>query len=333
MLFSIIVPIYNVGPHLPSCLESISSQSFRDFEVVLVNDGSTDNSLALCEEYQRTSENPVLIVDQENSGLLLARRAGIEAANGDYIISLDGDDGLRGDALEIISNILDASNADVICFGFSRSKDFSSNMPLPLAENRIYSASETRRLFCANNKMNSMWSKAIRSNCVGKDVDFRTYGRLNLGEDAIQSALVYDRIRSLAYIDMPLYYYRQNTQSISTNLGWSYLDDVERVHECLYEWAESWQTIDNDNEYLDLLIARCMEEIVHFLLHFEEESRGDLANAINSVRHTKAVRSYSSGYGERSIKRRHTRIISKLLINGNNKALQVLLQAYRKLGV
>ena len=333
MLFSIIVPIYNVGQHLPYCLETIMKQSFGDYEVVLVNDGSTDNSLALCKEFQQNSDNHVLIIDQENSGLLLARRAGIEAADGDYIISLDGDDGLRYDALGIISRKLDECNADVICFGFSRSKDFSSNMPLPLAKDRIYSASETRRLFCATNKMNSMWSKAIRSNCVGKDVDFRTYGRLNLGEDAIQSALVYDRLRSLAYIDMPLYYYRQNTHSISANLGWSYLDDVERVHECLFDWIESWQTIDHNNEYSDLLTARCLEEIVHFLLHFEEESSEDLVDAINAAKETKAVIGYSSGCGKKSIKRRHTRIISKLLINGNNKALQVLLQAYRRLGL
>lgn len=333
MLFSIIVPIYNVGQHLPFCLESIANQSFSDFEVVLVNDGSTDNSLELCEAFQRTSAIPVIIVDQENSGLLMARRAGIEAANGDYIISLDGDDGLRSDALAVINSRLDACNADVICFGFSRSEDFGPNMPLPLAENRVYSASEIRRLFCDTNKMNPMCFKAIRSNCVGKDVDFRSYGRLNLGEDAIQSALVYDRIGSLAYIDMPLYFYRQNSLSISANLGWSYLADVERVHKCLFKWIEIWQTIDHDDEYPDLFTARCMDEVVHFLIHFEEESRDDLADAIDAVKQTKAMRSYSAGYGKRRIKRRHTRVISKLLADGNDKVLQVLLQAYRKLGV
>jgi len=138
----------------------------------------------------------------------------------------------------------------------------------------------------------------------------------------------------LAYIDIPLYYYRQNTTSISANLGWSYLNDAERVHECLFDWVESWQTIDQDNECFDLLTARCMEEIVHFLLHFEEEeSRGDLVDAINAVMQTKALQSYSSGYGEKSIKRRHTRIISRLLRNGNTKALHVLLQAYKRLGI
>lgn len=84
MRFSIIIPVYNVEEYLGQCLDSIAHQDYSDYEVVIVDDGSTDGSASIYERFAAEADVPVRIVKQENKGLLLARRAGIKAANGDY---------------------------------------------------------------------------------------------------------------------------------------------------------------------------------------------------------------------------------------------------------
>ena len=84
MRFSVIVPVYNVEEYLGECLDSIALQDYSDYEVVIVDDGSTDGSAAIYERFAEESDVPVRIVKQENKGLLQARRAGIKAASGDY---------------------------------------------------------------------------------------------------------------------------------------------------------------------------------------------------------------------------------------------------------
>ena len=84
MRFSIIIPVYNVEEYLGQCLDSIAHQDYSDYEVVIVVDGSTDGSASIYERFAAEADVPVRIVKQENKGLLLARRAGIKAANGDY---------------------------------------------------------------------------------------------------------------------------------------------------------------------------------------------------------------------------------------------------------
>lgn len=91
MLFSIIVPVYKVEKYLRECVDSILSQSFSDFELILVDDGSPDNCPAICDKYSERNSN-VIVIHKKNGGLADARNAGIEKANGDYLIFIDSDD-------------------------------------------------------------------------------------------------------------------------------------------------------------------------------------------------------------------------------------------------
>lgn len=117
MKFSIIIPVYNVAKYLPACLDSIMEQSFADFEVICVNDGSTDDSLVVLEEY--AAKFPQLrIVNQENAGTAAARNHGVMEAKGDYVWFVDSDDWVETDALQILSqNITDE---DMLCFSGRR---------------------------------------------------------------------------------------------------------------------------------------------------------------------------------------------------------------------
>lgn len=132
MKFSIIIPVFNVAQYLCDCLDSVLDQTFPDFEAICVNDGSTDNSLEILEEYQKKDPR-IKVICQENQGLSGARNTGIKAAQGEYLFFLDSDDWLAKNALEILSNNINVQ--DLLCFSgqryFEDTREFDKADVLP----------------------------------------------------------------------------------------------------------------------------------------------------------------------------------------------------------
>lgn len=288
MRFSIVIPVYNVEEYLGECLQSVANQTFRDFEVILVNDGSTDLSAEICTDFIKKSLCNSRLITQDNSGLLSARRAGIAAACGDYIISLDSDDCLRFDALELIEKRINQTGADVVYYSYSRLPDFSRPVLPVLDVSRVYNNREARLEFCSTNRLNSMWSKAISRSSIGQEIDYSCYGRLNMGEDALQSLAVFDVAQPIACLDAALYYYRDNPASISSRVGLSYIEDIGVVHDELFRYAKKWDEEAGNNECTSAAAFRCIGEIVHFALHYPaglsySEARIGLSKAEHSV--------------------------------------------------
>lgn len=112
-LISIIVPIYNAELTLERCIDSLLQQEFQDFEIILIDDGSTDNSSMICESYQKT-DSRTQVLKQENSGVSAARNKGIERATGKYILFVDSDDSLEKDMLAMYVKILSENDPDAI---------------------------------------------------------------------------------------------------------------------------------------------------------------------------------------------------------------------------
>lgn len=118
MMVSIIIPVYNVKPYLKRCVESVLNQSYTDFETILVDDGSTDGSSAICDEYLER-DTRIRVIHKENGGLSDARNAGINAAVGEYIIFVDSDDFLDKDALDILTKEI-RPGVDIIIGGYKK---------------------------------------------------------------------------------------------------------------------------------------------------------------------------------------------------------------------
>jgi glycosyltransferase involved in cell wall biosynthesis len=115
---SIVIPVFNVEKYVGECLESVISQTYRNIEIVVVNDGSTDNSLQVCKEY---SDSRIIIINKENGGLSDARNKGVEASKGDYIVFIDSDDVIHEELVEELVRDLkeydcDASGCDMVSF-------------------------------------------------------------------------------------------------------------------------------------------------------------------------------------------------------------------------
>lgn len=117
MLFSIIIPVYNVEKYLRECLDSVLNQTFTDWEAICVNDGSTDGSPSVLAEYG-LKDNRIRVIEQPNGGLSAARNTGLQHAAGDYVLFLDSDDRLRPDSMRILSENL--TDGDFLCFNGQR---------------------------------------------------------------------------------------------------------------------------------------------------------------------------------------------------------------------
>lgn len=137
MHYSLVIPVYNVEPYLRECLDSVLNQTFANWEAVCVNDGSTDGSAAILEEYA-LKDNRLKIITQPNCGLSAARNAGMKVAKGDYILFLDSDDWLEPNALQTLVDCLEGE--DMVCFSGRRFfEETGECCPADLLTEKVYS--------------------------------------------------------------------------------------------------------------------------------------------------------------------------------------------------
>ncbi len=123
--FSIVVPVYNTEKYLAECIRSILAQSYGNFELILVDDGSTDSSRQICMEYAAT-DSRIRVIYQSNHGVSAARNAGLDASSGDYVTFTDSDDYLLEGALEYAAAKIQATGADMLAFGIRKITPYKS---------------------------------------------------------------------------------------------------------------------------------------------------------------------------------------------------------------
>lgn len=229
VVFYIIVPVYNSERFLRRCITSIIQQSFSDYKLILIDDGSTDSSGAICDSFASENNN-VTVIHQTNKGQILARLAGIEYAKKDaqnllntepYVVFADSDDSLKTNALEKIHNAIAENNyADLIIYGYDKISE--SGMVLEKYNPNIYFSGYTSdkhtilTTITAKVKPNycSLWSKAVKLSLMNTDYDEELLN-LKFGEDAIQSYDLFNRCKDVFFLNISLYNYTINRSSIS----------------------------------------------------------------------------------------------------------------------
>lgn len=241
---TVCVPVYNVELYLRECLDSIFSQDYPYFDVVMVDDGSTDGSAAICDEYAIKNPQRAFVIHKNNEGLLLARRDGFLRAAGQYVMCVDSDDMLLPGALSAIAAAVDKTGADVVRFGFTRKAGADRSVDGP-SFCELYPAGEKpamlRSICCTTSGAeNPMWFKAVRRECVGVNVDFSEFKGLTFAEDFLQTLIVYDRAESFCFLDATLYYYRPGS-GISSAYKPHFYRDVCRCLDVAERFARRWE--------------------------------------------------------------------------------------------
>lgn len=209
-ILSIIVPVYNVEEYLPKCLDSICNQSFKDFELILVNDGSTDNSYNICNAYSKKDKR-IIIVNKQNGGLSSARNAGIELATGEYIGFVDSDDWIDLDMYELLINNIKKNDADIaIC---NDKKVVNKNVLSSTNTNkvRVYSQEKAiEALIEGVHFQEYAWNKVYKRTLF---TDIR-FPEEKLYEDVFVMYKLFLKSCKIIHIDSAKYYYLQRNGSI-----------------------------------------------------------------------------------------------------------------------
>lgn len=225
--FSVIVPVYNVEKYLSSSLDSLLYQSFENFEIICINDGSTDNSLSVIESYTKLDER-IIIINQDNYGQSAARNIGLTAARGKYVLFLDSDDYLSENTLEIVKKeIEDKGNPDVVGFGgelFPDSPKASEwQYSLLTTPDKYYDKIDEKTFLATKFFGAFLWRYCfkmsfIRDNHLRFDEDMRN------GEDARFLLYALPRVKGASVISDKLYHFRHTrVGSVTTQVSEDYM--------------------------------------------------------------------------------------------------------------
>lgn len=213
---SVIVPVYNAGKKLYKCIESILNQTFKEFEIILVNDGSTDNSLSICKEYA-LKDSRVKVINQNNKGSIISRKIGVVNSNADYIMFVDADDWVNKHILEYTYKEIIENNCDIVVANIckvlgDRKIIKKTNNDLYFKDENIYEGEDVKNklakaylhghpfpagLVC------KLYKKEFLENS-GKYVERIKF----LGEDLFLNLEIFTKVKKVKVINKTLYYYR-----------------------------------------------------------------------------------------------------------------------------
>lgn len=217
-LVSIIVPIYNAEVYLKCCIESLLHQTYRNIEIILVNDGSTDNSMKICLEYKGIDPR-IVVLDKSNGGLSDARNCGIDISKGDYLLFVDSDDFIHPQMTEGLVNVSESFGADISICRFSKIA-YGEKITYPIYKTeditgtaKVYTKEQAiNELFDGSNYLafTVAWNKLYKKD-IFKQIRY-PYGRIH--EDEAVAYKLFLQANRIVFTDTVLYYYVQREGSI-----------------------------------------------------------------------------------------------------------------------
>lgn len=246
-LISVIVPIYMIDRYVGICIESILNQTYKNLEIILVDDGSKDRCPEICDLYE-AKDDRIKVIHKPNGGLVSARKAGLQESNGTYISYVDGDDWIGPGFIEGLYRAAEASDADMVCAGFTRDLFSKSASFLNAVSAGIYEGESLKRLWTSMISYDSyyrlgiftyVWNKLFKRERL-LEPQSRVDDRISIGEDGAVTYPALLKCKKVAVIDNIAYHYRQREDSmLKQNTGYS--DDAQKLlylYQYLNHWAE-----------------------------------------------------------------------------------------------
>ncbi len=237
MRLSYIIPVYNVEKYLRQCVDSILVQTFDDYEIILIDDGSTDGCPAICDEYKEKYPGIVKVVHKENEGCVVARKVGIECAAGEYFFFADSDDYLIGDRINELIRIADENNLDVLqtSYFWTDEKNHKSGKELPKIQiNELISHSRMEKELnysFSNGLLVFLWKNLYRREFIIENgIDFDE--NLRMAGDPPFNMWAYSAAQRFMAVDVPLYCYRIREGSLQRL---KYIKDYDLLLN--YQWS------------------------------------------------------------------------------------------------
>lgn len=238
-LISVIVPVYKVEQYLNKCVESIVNQTYKNLEIILVDDGSQDSCPQICDEWAR-KDSRVKVLHKENGGLSDARNVGLHIAKGEYVAFVDSDDWLDDEYLEIMHCKINEHDADLVACDFLMAYDDSESVSKVSDFNfEINTTEEAMGYLIKGNKYRAVaWNKLYKADLLRNE----SFPVGKIHEDEFFSYKIIAKSKKLVYIERPLYYYRQRSGSIMSGFSKkhitvleAYLERIDLLKSCYPE--------------------------------------------------------------------------------------------------
>ena len=236
MFFSVIVPVYKVEKYLPNCIESVLNQTFSDFELILVDDGSPDLCPKICEEYAK-KDNRIRVVHKSNGGLASARIAGIKVAKGNYVYNLDSDDLIEDDTLEYAHKIIMDTDCEIVSFSYRWVKNGQTiNITTDTLEEGLYTEENIKKYIYPKLLMDKnmehisyyLSGKAVKRELLTPN-QLAVSEKISLGEDLCCVFSCYLHAKSVYISKKTAYLYTVRTDSMSKGFNTNQIYLVENV--------------------------------------------------------------------------------------------------------
>lgn len=280
-LVSIIIPAYNAECFIENCLERLLKQSYKNIEVIVMDDGSTDSTLEFAKKVAK-NDSRVKVFSQENSGSSVARINGVNNATGKYIMFLDSDDFFVDGAITRLVEVANKYDTDLIKF---RLQEYPNCIPQPLTlkgiehETVIYKKDfekEVYPLFIESYNLNSNATLMIKKDCF-RITDISSYKKLRFAEDLKLSLEIFDKAESITILSDVLYNYVTNNTSITKSNNIEKIlyniDNFVTVYSLMYDYFEKWEI--NSKENIKKLDIRVLREIATFYIKIKQSDNQD----------------------------------------------------------
>lgn len=243
-MVSIIIPVYNTALYLSQALDSVINQSYKKLQIICVNDGSTDQSLAILEEYAK-NDSRIEIITQRNSGLSSARNKGLDAAKGDYILFLDSDDWLDTDTVQKARRNLIEHNVDIVLWGYLKEYENASIPVQVWNQNVCFTGKDMQKLAIRLvglvgqelknpellDSLGVVWGKLYKRDLLTSNfIDTRIIGS---AEDVLYNIEIFSKAESAFYTTDITHHYRKNNSQSFTK---AYKKDLIKQWENLFDY-------------------------------------------------------------------------------------------------
>ena len=230
---SIIVPVYNVENYIERCLNSLVNQTFKDIEIITINDGSTDKSLELLNKYAK-EDIRISVIDLGDEGVSYCRNLGIEKANGKYIMFVDSDDWIDSSMVEVMYKKAEENKLDLVMCSYIREfKDHSKEKIFNLPQEIIYKDNEVKNELLRKlvgpikeelsnpemlDALGTVWGKLYRADILKENkIKFVDLKEIGSAEDTLFNIFTFNYLKKLMFLNKPMYHYwRDNLKSVTS---------------------------------------------------------------------------------------------------------------------
>lgn len=266
-IVSIIVPVYNTQEFLEECIESILGQTYKNIELILIDDGSTDSSGEICDRYKKKDER-IQVIHKENGGNTSARKAGLALAKGKYVGFVDSDDWIDENMYEQLVGVMEESQVDMVCSGYCVYPDGEKNVYEVLSDG-IYTKGDNyeeviqvligRVSDQRGGLIHNLWCKMFKIMLI-KEVMGTLDDNIQVGEDWLGVCKAVLRADSVRVMNKAFYHYRMNENSITHKRDKNFFSKINELYNGFREEIEKYP------DYFDTLSKQLAYEMVKFLL-------------------------------------------------------------------